>query len=125
MFIKNTITMYKLQITGNIGKNAELKTIKGKSYAEYSVAVSKGKDLTEWVKCFKLDENGKLYKYLLKGIKVYCEGQPSVSGYTKEGKIIGSLSLFVNDLEFLSKSEKKEVEAKQEEFEISDDLPFI
>lgn len=117
--------MYKLQITGNIGKNAELKTIKGKSYAEYSVAVSKGKDLTEWVKCFKLDENGKLYKYLLKGIKVYCEGQPSVSGYTKEGKIIGSLSLFVNDLEFLSKSEKKEVEAKQEEFEISDDLPFI
>ena len=117
--------MYKLQITGNIGKDAELKTIKGKSYAEFSVAVSKGKDLTEWVKCFKLDENGKLYKYLLKGTKVYCEGQPSVSGYIKDDKAVGSLSLFVNDLEFLSKSEKKEPEAKQEEYDMADDLPFI
>lgn len=116
--------MYKLQITGNIGKNAELKTIKGKSYAEFSVAVSKGKDLTEWVKCFKLDENGKLYKYLLKGTKVYCEGQPSVSGYIKEDKAVGSLSLFVNDLEFFSKAEKKEAEVSGEEPEISDDLPF-
>ena len=114
--------MYKLQITGNIGKDAELKTIKEKTYAEFSVGVSKGKDLTEWVKCFKRDDNGNLCKYLLKGTKVYCEGQPAVSGYTKDGKIVGSLSLFVNDLEFFSKAEKKEPESHKSE--VADDLPF-
>ena len=115
--------MYKLQIIGNIGKDAEAKFIKDKKYCEFNVAVQKGKDQTEWIKCYKLDENGKLLPHLAKGTKVYCEGQPSSGGYVKDEKVIGTLSLFVNNLEFLSKAENKPEPQKKIESEF-DDLPF-
>lgn len=113
--------MYKLQIIGNIGKDAEAKIIKEKKYCEFNVAVQKGKDQTEWVRCYKMDENSKLLPHLVKGTKVFCEGQPSVGAYVKEEKAIGTLSLFVNNLEFLSKAESKAEKKTESEF---DDLPF-
>lgn len=115
--------MYKLQITGNIGKDAEIVPINGSNYAVFNVAVSKGKDKTEWIKCYKKDENSKLAPYLLKGVKVFCEGQPSIGAYLdKDKNAVGTLAIFVNDLEFLSKSEK--AEKKETTSSEPDDLPF-
>ena len=58
---------------------------------------------------------------MVKGTKVFCEGQPSIGGYVKDEKVIGTLSLFVNNLEFLSKAESKAEKKTESEF---DDLPF-
>lgn len=63
--------MIELQAIGNIGKDAEQKTIGGKSYASFSIGVtektSDGKDKTTWLRVMKYDSEGKLTAYLTKG----------------------------------------------------------
>lgn len=63
--------MIELQAIGNIGKDAEQKTIGGKSYASFSIGVtektSDGKDKTTWLRVMKYDSEGKLTACLTKG----------------------------------------------------------
>lgn len=61
--------MIELQAIGNIGKDADQKTIGGKAYASFSICVtekiSDGKDKTTWLRVMKYDSEGKLTAYLL------------------------------------------------------------
>lgn len=104
--------MIELQAIGNIGKDAEQKTIGGKAYASFSIAVTKKvdeKDTTTWLRVMKLDSEGKLTAYLTKGKKVFVRGNPHFSAYISKntGDAIADTTVWANTLEFCSSGEKQ------------------
>lgn len=118
--------MIKTQVIGNIGKDATSQVINEKNYAKFSLAVTIDKDKTEWVDCLKIDKEGKITPHLTKGKTIFVEGKPSANAYTnKAGKVVGSLTIWVNELEFVA-SPKAHTEAQTEgnTSEGEDDLPY-
>jgi single-strand DNA-binding protein len=128
--------MQKLQIIGNIGKDAELLTTKGgKEYIKFSVATTKKvgeQTQTTWHDCVKWIYDGKgkgILDYLLKGVKVYVEGEVTANAYVNnQGDVVGTLNLNVQFIELLVGGEKKTerpvVESSVDASEHPDDLPF-
>lgn len=99
--------MIKLQIIGNLGRDAEMRIVGEKHYISYSVChTEKGKDGREfstWVDVMQSsrDAEPKLLQYLKKGSSVYVEGNPSVGAYKdNEGNAKASLSLWAFKMEF-------------------------
>lgn len=107
--------MIQLQVIGNLGKDAETKTINGRNYLSFSVCHTdryldnqgQKQSKSTWVDCLKSDENGKLAQYLTKGTKVFVSGKPQAGAYSlQDGTPKASLSLMVNSLELLSRQEE-------------------
>lgn len=93
--------MLQLSLIGTLGHDATEKTINGKNYLAYSVAVTENKNTT-WVDVMTRSENGNLKAYLKKGAKVYLQGNLSVSAYTnKVGAPMASITLWSRDLEIV------------------------
>lgn len=93
--------MLLLSLIGTLGHDATEKTINGKNYLAYSVAVSENK-VTTWVDVMTRSENGNLKAYLKKGAKVYLQGNLSVSTYTnKAGAPVASITLWSRELEIV------------------------
>lgn len=98
--------MIELQAIGNIGKDAEQKTIGGKSYASFSIGVtektSDGKARTTWLWVMKYDSEGKLTAYLTKGKKVWVRGNPYFSAYVSKntGEAIPDITIWADKLVF-------------------------
>ena len=101
--------MKKIIITGNVGRDPELRADQGgNQFATFSVGVSVGtkqSPKTDWV---EVSCNGKLAdlakNYIKKGSKLLIEGFPSANAYiNKENKPVASLRVFANTVEFLSK----------------------
>lgn len=140
--------MLRLQLIGNIGRDAELRTLdSGTTAISFNVAVTeKYKDRsgqqvenTTWVQCTKWVQPGgstKIADYLTKGTKVLVEGKPSARAYTaKSGEAAASLELRVDNLELLSPvAQTNSQPARQAtpsapaapsiDDEVTDDLPF-
>lgn len=108
--------MIRLQIIGNLGKNAEHRTINGNNYLSFSVchterySDSQGQQQkSTWVDCLIRDKNNTLGQYLIKGTKVFVEGNPQANAYlSQDGTPKASLSLLVNKLELLSRKEESQ-----------------
>lgn len=141
--------MKKMQLIGNIGKDAILREV-NKSYSiNFSVACNekfKNKENVEvekttWVNCTLWRQQGQsteIAKYLKSGTKVYVEGIPDVSIYeNSNGDAVAELKLKITNIELLSKKEennnsKTKVDnlVNDENFdnkiasETDDDLPF-
>ena len=93
--------MLLLSLIGTLGHDATEKTINGKNYLAYSVAVTENKNTT-WVDVMTRSENSNLKAYLKKGAKVYLQGNISVSAYTnKAGAPMASITLWSRDLEIV------------------------
>ena len=93
--------MMQLSLIGTLGHDATEKTINGKNYLAYSVAVTENKNTT-WVEVMTRSENSNLKAYLKKGAKVYLQGNISVSTYTnKAGAPVASITLWSRDLEIV------------------------
>ena len=107
--------MQKLQIIGNIGKDAELKTTQGgKEYIKFSVATTKkvgDQTHTTWHDCVKWIYDGKgkgILEYLARGVKVYVEGEVTANAYVNnQGEAVGTLNLNVQFIELLGGGEKR------------------
>lgn len=126
--------MLKIQLIGNIGKDAEIRKAGNMSAIGFNIATSKkvkGENVTTWVKCTKwVNEGGSLVvaDYLKKGTKVYVSGEAGVEVY--EGK--GSLTCRVNEIEFCGGGEQSGAvsvaSAPSDPFaepaKVVDDLPF-
>lgn len=106
--------MNKLTITGNLGNQAELRTLDSGSQAiSFSVAVSEkytnraGETVQEtiWVNCTKWVQPGKptnILPFLKKGTRVLIIGKASVRAYQNNAGVpMASLELRVDDLELL------------------------
>lgn len=102
--------MIKLQVIGNLGKDAIVNDVNGKSVINFTVAHterykdSQGnqKDKTTWVDCAYWTDRTAVAPYLKKGTQVYVEGQPDVRTYTtQDGRNGATLSLRVASVQLL------------------------
>ena len=121
-------------ITGNLGRDVEVKSFEKGSVAKFSIAVSSGwgdKKTTQWVDVSawgKLGEN--CATYLSKGKKVLVIGEMTVRPWVdKEGNNRFSVELNARDIEFLSakgESEDSKPTPKPDGGSVLDDLdiPF-
>ena len=128
--------MIELQAIGNIGKDADQKTIGGKAYASFSICVtekiSDGKDKTTWLRVMKYDSEGKLTAYLTKGKKVWVRGNPYFSAYVSKntGEAIPDTNIWADKLVFCSSGEKQNQQTERQSgtnnfpSQADDDLPF-
>lgn len=122
--------MKKIIITGNVGRDPELKvdSNSGNQFAIFSVGVSVGTKQapkTDWV---NVSCNGKLAdiakNYIKKGSKLLIEGFPSVNAYINKDNIaVATLKVFANNIEFLSKQEDSTTNNLAGEL-TSDEVPF-
>lgn len=104
----------KIQIIGNIGKDAEVKQFDGGGCAiSFNVAstekYTKGNgetvENTTWVNCTKFVQPGgstKIADYLKKGVRVMVEGRPSTRAYLSNNNPAASLDCKVSNLLLLS-----------------------
>ncbi|MCX6250746.1 MAG: single-stranded DNA-binding protein [Bacteroidetes bacterium] len=122
--------MFKLQIIGNIGKDARVNEVNGRYSINFSVAHNRkyrnaeGTEInkTTWVDCtvWRSKEQGcKVADYLKAGTRVFIQGEPAARHYAREsGEIVDVISVNVDPwggLELLSDKKAVEGENKQEE----------
>lgn len=130
--------MEKIFITGNLGKDAELKMIGSRQYAVFSVAVTRRwndqsgqqQSATTWYEVLKSDPNAKLCPYLLKGTKVAVEGEFRFSVSKGTDKDYYNLSIWASEMEFMTTPVDNEPPAVKAEprpaptSRYDDNLPF-
>jgi single-strand DNA-binding protein len=106
--------MNSVQITGNLGRDAELKSLGDNVVCSFSVGDSQGKDKPAiWWNCSLWGKRGEsLAQYLVKGQQVTVFGSLSEREWTdKEGQPRKSFELKVNDVAL----QGGKPEAKQEQ----------
>lgn len=138
--------MIKLQIIGNIGKDAILKEVNGKNVMNFSVchtekwkdAQGNVKEKATWVEAAYWSDKTAILRYLTKGKMVYLEGMPEADAYlNKEGQAAGTLRLRVNQVQLLGGGDRNDAQpaaqqpvagnaiaAPSTNVEAVDDLPF-
>ena len=94
--------MIKLQVIGNLGRDAVVNNVNGKNVINFTVAHTERfkdaqgvqKDRTTWVDCAYWTDRTAVAPYLKKGTSVYVEGTPDVRTYTtQDGRQGASLTL--------------------------------
>ena len=98
--------MKKMQISGFIGQDAELRVDNlGKEYVTFSVGIfvgTKDKPKTDWVDVSCNGRNLEQIRYFTKGTKVFIDGFPIVTSYSdKNGNPCASQKLFANTIDIL------------------------
>lgn len=98
--------MQQIVITGNVGKDAELRTTQGgDSVLSFNVGVKQGygeNASTNWFRCSLWGKRADSLKlYLLKGVKVAVSGEFSTNEY--EGKT--QLNVRVGEVDLMSRAE--------------------
>ena len=128
--------MIKLTAIGNLGKDAVLNNVNGKSVINFNVAHTesyKDKDgnkceKTVWMDCSYWSERTGIAPYLKKGIKVYIEGQPEAKSFTtKDGVNGATLSVRVGLVQLLSSKSESDTQPQTAAPSNEDDsmgLPF-
>jgi single-strand DNA-binding protein len=106
----NITYMIKLQVIGNLGKDAVVNNVNGKSVINFNVAHTERykdaqgvqKDRTTWVDCSYWTDRTAVAPYLKKGTQVYVEGTPDVRSYTTaDGRQGASLTLRIASVQLL------------------------
>ena len=136
--------MIQLQVIGNLGKDAVLNNVNGKSVINFTVAHTERfkdaqgvqKDRTTWVDCAYWTDRTGIAPYLKKGTSVYVEGTPDVRTYTTaDGRNGATLSLRTLNIQLLGGKPSEGGAPQQESSSASstmvntpseplDDLPF-
>lgn len=131
--------MKKIQIIGNVTKDAEVRSFEGgRSVINFDVAVNERfkdrngqkQERTSYIRCAMWRDITTIAQYITKGTKVYVEGSPDVEAYTnKEGKAVGALKINVREMEFLGGARKESGSGSSSSEDIltpsaNDDLPF-
>lgn len=102
--------MIKLQVIGNLGRDAVVNNVNGRNVINFSVAHTERfkdssgeqKERTIWVDCAYWSDRTAIAPFLKKGTQVYVEGNPDVRTYqTQEGKQGASLSVRVQNIQLL------------------------
>lgn len=122
--------MIQAFVTGNLGKDAEMRQAGKDSVCSFSVASGrkvKGEEQTTWVRCSLWGKRGEaLAQYLTKGSKVAVAGELSTREY--QGKMY--VELRVAEIELMGGKGGGRTEAPREETPTTsgggdmDDIPF-
>jgi single-strand DNA-binding protein len=102
--------MIKLQVIGNLGKDAMVNNVNGKNVINFTVAHTERfkdaqgnqKDKTVWVDCAYWTDRTAVAPYLKKGTQVFVDGQPDIRTYTTgDGRQGATLTLRVASVQLL------------------------
>ena len=97
----------KIMLIGNLGNSPELKqTSTGVDICTFSIATSKKnknkEEVTQWHNIVAFNKTAEIIAtYAQKGSKMYVEGEMNYSKYEKEGVMVTSAKIIVNQFEFL------------------------
>ncbi|HSC52542.1 MAG TPA: single-stranded DNA-binding protein [Phnomibacter sp.] len=143
--------MIKLQVIGNLGKDAQVNQVNGKNVINFTVAHTERfrdsaggqKEKTTWVECAYWTDRTGVVPFLKRGAQVYVEGTPEVRQFNRtDGTPGASLSLRVLSLQLVgnkaeggsqgpsgqepSASQPSNFGSSQQpaDSEVGDDLPF-
>lgn len=128
--------MVKIQLIGNLGKDAIVNNVNGKSVINFSVchtekykdSQGEQRDRSLWVDCAYWTDKTAVAPYLKKGTQVYVEGQPDVRTYiTADGKQGVSLTCRVGMIQLLGGGQAQGTDGAQGAAPATDDgssLPF-
>jgi len=133
--------MNNWNFTGNLGKNAELKTTQaGKNVCTFSVAVKSGygdNAKTTWAICaiFGKRAEGQLPQYLVKGQQVAISGEVQLDEWEKDGVKNKALKVMVNSLDLIGEKKAEQQAPMQQPTQpvaqpapmtdnFDDDIPF-
>lgn len=99
--------MIKLTIIGNLGRDAEIRSINQKEYYSLSVATRRRKDEdTVWVKVMYPRRSDGLDGLLRKGVQLYARGDMQVGVFTRrDGGTEIDVTLWGQELQLLSSSD--------------------
>ncbi len=109
--------MIKLQVIGNVGRDAEIHDVNGKKSINFTVASNKAYtdgdgnrvEKTTWVSCTMWrdqNQSTKVAEFIKKGSKIFVEGSPEIKMYKdSDNKTQSSLNLTVANLELISVKE--------------------
>jgi single-strand DNA-binding protein len=100
--------MNNWSITGNLGRDAEVRTTNNSTVCDFSVAVKSGYgeyERTVWVKCSLWGKQAEsaLPGFLLKGQLVGVTGEVTADRWTKDGQEHPGLELRVSSVDLLGK----------------------
>lgn len=102
--------MIRLELIGNLGRDATVNSVNGKNVINFSVAhTEKWKDSagaqrekTTWVDCAMWRDSTAVAQYLKKGTQVFVAGTPEARIYQRsDGTSAASLNVRVNTLQLL------------------------
>ena len=111
--------MQKIQIIGNLGRDAETRQVGADTVISFSVAVTESwndknqqrQERTTWYECDFWKTNGqssRVADYLKQGTKVYVEGKPEVRAYiNNRNEPVGQLKIRVQAVELLGDSKNQ------------------
>jgi single-strand DNA-binding protein len=125
--------MIKLQVIGNLGKDALVNQVNGKYVVNFNVAHTEkfknaqgvDQQKTTWVECsYWHDKQPNVAQYLKKGTQVFVEGQPEVRMYQKnDGSTGSSLNLRVFSLQLLGSSQSNGQQQSSGGYSATHDTP--
>ena len=114
--------MLVLTISGNLGRDPELKEVNQSQVASFSVGVRTGKDETTWVNCSVWGKRADtVMTYFKRGSKVTLTGSGKLRTYEKkDGSTGSSLEMNVTDFTLPARDEGSISSAP----DFADDVPF-
>lgn len=113
--------MIKLQVIGNLGKDAVTNNVNGKNVINFNVAHTEKykdasgmqKERTTWVECSYWTDRIAVAPYLKKGTQVYVEGTPDVRLFNRaDGTSGSSLTMRVLTVQLLGGGVRSEGSAQ-------------
>ena len=110
--------MLQLSILGNLGRDAEVKTINDKQYMSFSVASTEkrnNEECTTWVSVIYPYQEA-LQPYLKKGQQVFVSGRMSAKLFQNQNSFGIDISVFANTLQLCG--------SKKEESTTSNQAPY-
>lgn len=93
----------EIQVLGRLGGDPEIKDVKGKKLAKFSIAVSKkvkDQEITTWYKVELWEQKADLAeRFLSKGNEVFVKGEPRLETWTdKDGNAKAEIAIRVNTI---------------------------
>lgn len=101
--------MFKIEVIGNLGADAEVKVDNGRQYCQFSVADTRKfknadgteTEVTNWFSCFMRKTEAEVIKYLKKGTKVFVRGNGDLRVFSsaKDRMMKAGASINVTEIE--------------------------
>ena len=100
--------MNKVMLVGRLTKMPELKEVKDKKVCEFTLAVNRDKEKTDFINCVVWNSQAEnLCKYQDKGSLISVFGELRVDSYEIEGNKKYKTYVMVNNIEFLESKKEK------------------
>lgn len=106
--------MFKIEVIGNLGSDAEVKEDNGRQFVQFSVADTRRytkadgtkAETTNWVSCFMRNHDAEVVKFLKKGTKVFVRGYGDLRIFSsaKDRMMKAGASINVQEVELVGGS---------------------